>query len=78
MLYYILVKYSGTFPKSFFSVHAFSSTTYFGADNIFSTALVTIKFLFDFNPWIGASFFLGTGGLTAAGYLYCLTKHIMN
>lgn len=33
-----------------------------------------MKFLLDFNPWIGASSFLGTGGLTVSEYLYYLTK----
>ena len=44
-----------------------------GAESIFSTAFATIKFLFDFNPWIGFSSFFGTGSLTLASYLYGLT-----
>ena len=66
ILSFILFKYSGFFPYSFFFNQFFSSLPFLEIDKIFSTAFETIKFLFDFSPWIGLSRTVGTG------YFLCL------
>ena len=76
ILSFIRVRYSGVLPKSFLLVQLFSSGIVLGAAKIFSTALVTMKFLLDLRPMIGFSSFLGTGGLVIVSlYLNALTDY---
>ena len=58
---FILCKYYGTWPNSFFFIQFSSSLPFFGIDKIFYIAFVTTKFLFDFNPCTGFSWIFGIG-----------------
>lgn len=77
MFYLILFKYSGVFPKSFFFCQSIGSSTFFALERMFSIALVTMKFLPDFNPWTGLSVTFGTlSFLCLQSYEKFLTKNM--